>query len=99
MGELKVLTFSPKDPKYRGRDAATILDVGEGMYFAVYCSESAGGLEQVATNSERRSVIMFNKINHKFYDDVVHPFAKEMQEKGTEALKALEVRLNLRKKD
>ncbi len=97
MNEVKILTLSPKDPKYKGRDAAAILDVGEGMYFAVYCSESAGSLAQVAANSEKRSVVMFNHINQKFYQDAVQPLAKEIQEKGTEALKALEVRLNLRK--
>lgn len=99
MNEVKVLTLSPKDPKYRGRDAAAILDVGEGMYFAVYCDESAEGLAQVAANSEKRSVVMFNHINPKFYQDAVQPLAREMQEKGTDALKAFEVILNLRKKD
>jgi hypothetical protein len=94
MKEIKVISFSPKSPQYKGRDAATILNI-EDTYVAVYLSESAGGLAQVAANSEKRSVIMFNHINQKFYYDAVQPLVKEMQEKGTEALKALEVRLNL----
>jgi hypothetical protein len=88
MKEIKVISFSPKSPQYKGRDAATILNI-EDTYVAVYLSESAGGLAQVAANSEKRSVVMFNHINQKFYYDAVQPLAKEMQEKRHRSVKSI----------
>jgi hypothetical protein len=83
----KEKVYEPKEQKYRGKDATTIIDV-DGFFMPVYLSSSVDGLAQ-AIHSKANRVITFNHINADFHNDVVIPLAEKMKEKGVSALDEL----------
>ncbi len=82
---MQIRAYIPTEPKYKGRDAAAIIEIG-GMYVPFYLSAGIDGLRQAA-ESDSRKLAVFNEINPDFFRDYVCPLADDIEERGLEALK------------
>ena len=84
--EGKEKVYEPKmGSDYRGKDAATIVDMGNNIFMPIYLSASANGLAQAIKSNSKR-VITFNRINSDFHNEVVIPLVEKMKERGVAAL-------------
>ena len=78
--------YIPTETKYKGPDAAAIINVG-GMYVPFYFSADLDGLRQAAESGER--LVVYNEINPLFFNEYVCPLADDIRERGLKALEDL----------
>ncbi len=80
---MEIEVIVPKERKYRGTLGAVIIGSKRG-YIPILCDNPNEAFSQLA--SSPYEVVYFNQINIKFYDEVVEPMARQLEQEGLEKL-------------